>query len=232
VTLDQIRTNTVHDDDFNGLRSLAPSSTGLIMDIGANRGQSIASIKTIFPSAVIHAFEANPIFFEGLEELRRFFPQTLFVHRYGLGRERSNLRFYIPWVGSTPYLEESSTRRDYFDKPWVVEKFRSRGEMRLNETLVEVRPGDELRLDPDIVKIDVEGAEHDVLLGLRQTLQRARPTLLIENSDWTNVTAFLDTLDFVPFRWEGIHSRFVPFYGETTNAFYFHRSKTPGVAAP
>jgi FkbM family methyltransferase len=231
ATLDQIRTNTVHEDDFNGFRLLAPGSIGLIMDIGANRGQSIASLKAIFPNAVIHAFEANPMFFAGLEELRRLFPQSLVVHRHGLGRTRSTVQFFIPWVGSTPYLEESSTRRDYFDKPWVVEKFRSRGELRFDEIQVEVRPGDEMELDPEIIKIDVEGAEHDVLVGLRETLQRARPTLLVENSDWGSVTAFLDNLDYVPFRWEGNAGRFVPFHGETTNTFYFHRSRPPGVAA-
>jgi FkbM family methyltransferase len=232
ATLEQIRTQTVHDEDFNGFRRLAPGSVGLIMDIGANRGQSIASLKTIFPNVAIHAFEANPMFFEELEELRRIFPESLSVHRYGLGRARSTMQFYIPWVGSTPYLEESSTRRDYFDKPWVVAKFQSRGEMRLDETVVEVRPGDELDLDPDIIKIDVEGAEHDVLIGLRETVQRSRPTLLVENSDWHTVTAFLDKLDFAPFRWEGANKRFVPFYGETTNTFYFHRSKAPDVVAP
>ena len=222
----------MHDDDFNGFRSLALDPSALIMDVGANRGQSIASLKTIFPSGVVHAFEANPTFFEALEELHGVFPETLFVHRFGLGRTRSDLQFYVPWVGRTPYLEESSTRLDYFSKPWVVEKFRSRGEMQLVETLVEVRPGDELALDPDIIKIDVEGAELDVLIGLSETLQRAQPTLLVENSDWHNVTAFLDKLDFVPYRWEGISARFVPFYGETTNTFYFHRSKPPNVTVP
>jgi FkbM family methyltransferase len=33
---------------------------------------------------------------------------------------------------------------------------------------------------PSLVKIDVEGAEHEVLLGMRETLKRCRPNLLLE----------------------------------------------------
>jgi len=40
---------------------------------------------------------------------------------------------------------------------------------------------DEMRLaPPDLIKIDVEGAELDVLEGARHTLERYRPTMLIE----------------------------------------------------
>ncbi len=40
---------------------------------------------------------------------------------------------------------------------------------------------DELRLaPPELIKIDVEGAELDVLEGARETLERYRPTMLIE----------------------------------------------------
>ncbi len=40
---------------------------------------------------------------------------------------------------------------------------------------------DELR--PDLVKIDVEGHEHDVLLGMRTTLRELKPALVIECHD-------------------------------------------------
>jgi len=221
-TLQQLRNNCVHDADFSALRTLPPMD--LILDIGANRGQSIASIKAVLPNAKIHAFEANPLFFAGLEELQRNYPETLVVHCFGLGSKHGVLPFYIPWVGETPYLEECSTRPDYFEKPWVVEKFSARGAMRLEERIVEIRPGDELSLSPDFVKIDVEGAELDVLTGLRGTLERTKATLLVENSDWHNVTPFLQGLGYAPFRWETEGQKFVPYYGATTNTFYMHQS--------
>jgi FkbM family methyltransferase len=90
--LDQIRTNKVYDENFDGFRRLAPSSIGFFMDIGANRGQSIVSLKTIFQKAVVHAFEANLMFFAEFEELRRLLSRTLVVHCHGLGRDREEAK--------------------------------------------------------------------------------------------------------------------------------------------
>jgi hypothetical protein len=38
----------------------------LVVDIGANRGQSIDAIRLTYPDAEIHAFEPNPVLFERL----------------------------------------------------------------------------------------------------------------------------------------------------------------------
>ena len=131
---------------------------------------------------------------------------------------------YVPWASGRPFVEESSTRPDYFQKPWVAEKFRERGGLHFEQHTVEIRRGDELELVPDIVKIDVEGAELDVLTGLRNTILQHTPTLFVENSDWHNVTPFLSDLGYSPFRWTG--ADLVPFYGASTNAFYLQRSAT------
>lgn len=224
ATLAQIQAQLVHDDDYHGLPVAAARRAPVVLDIGANRGQSIVSLKQLFPDSTIHAFEPNPLFFPVLERLGEIYEGTLTVHQFGLSSRDTSVAFYVPWVGDVPYLEEASTRRDYFEKPWVEEKFRIRGELRLETTTVNVRRGDEFRLNPDIVKIDVEGAEFEVLRGLRDTVQTHAPILLVENSAWETVTPFLAELDYAPYRWEGEHQRFVPFYGATTNTFYFRQS--------
>ena len=48
------------------------------------------------------------------------------------------------------------------------------------ETPVEVRRIDDLGVDPDFVKLDLQGFEHAALLGMRETLERSRPVLLVE----------------------------------------------------
>jgi hypothetical protein len=49
-----------------------------------------------------------------------------------------------------------------------------------HEQVVEIVPLDELELAPSIVKIDVEGADYQILLGLRATIERYRPHILVE----------------------------------------------------
>ena len=220
-TLRQYSSGQLHDDEFAGFRRIS-APTRLILDVGANRGQSIATLKILFPDAIIHSFEANPLYGAVLKGLQTFFHGTVHAHGFGLGSQDATIPLYVPWVFDTPFLEESSTRLDYYEKPWVAEKFRERGGLRLEKHLVDIRRGDDLELAPDVIKIDVEGAEHDVLIGLRETVLRHTPTLFVENSDWNNVTSYLSDLGYSPYRWVG--DELVPFYGTTTNTFYLHNS--------
>ena len=65
-TLNQLKDETIHDKDFT-IFKFAKNKNPIIIDIGANRGQSIATFSTIFPNAKIHCFEANPFFFQSLK---------------------------------------------------------------------------------------------------------------------------------------------------------------------
>lgn len=58
---------------------------------------------------------------------------------------------------------------------------------------IEVRKGDTILrgVDPSFIKIDVEGMEMQVLAGLSETLERARPNLLVE-VDIANEGTFLE----------------------------------------
>jgi len=73
---------------------------------------------------------------------------------------------------------------------------------------------------PDIIKVDVEGAEASVMRGLRETIAEFHPALLVENSDWHGVTAILDQLGYRPFRYDPEGHKLIPFSGTTANTFY------------
>ena len=60
VTLGGYLSGQLHDEEFAGFRRIT-APVRLILDVGANRGQSIATLKVLFPDAIIHAFEANPL---------------------------------------------------------------------------------------------------------------------------------------------------------------------------
>lgn len=179
----------------------------------------MASLHAVFPAARIHSCEANPIVFPVLARVSETLRGRCQVNRFGLGMSDGEVTLYVPWVGDMPFLEESSTVLDYYEKPWVAQKFAERGGPRLQQLTVAIRRGGDLGLAPQVVKIGLEGAENAVVVGLAVTIRRSRPMLLVENSDWHNVTASLAAHGNKPYRYEPDAGAIVPFYGATTNAF-------------
>jgi hypothetical protein len=70
--------------------------------------------------------------------------------------------------------------------------------------------GDDLGLAPQVVKIDVEGAENDVIAGLAATIRRSRPMPLVENSDRHSCHRLLAAHGYKPYRYEPDVGAIVP----------------------
>ena len=234
ATREQLARQSVHDPDFQAFARYPffRRHARVVMDVGANRGQSIASFLATLPDVEIHTFEANPAFHGVLEAVAANCAGRIHVYPFGLGKEDASVDLYLPKTGELAFPEEASTRRDYFELPWVKQKFEDRGGLSLDVIVVDVKRGDGCALRPDIVKIDVEGAEADVLAGLQDTIAASRPVLLVENADWHTVTAFLSHRGYQPYRFiEADDGTLVPFFGETTNTFYIHQSRAAEVLA-
>ena len=217
----------IHDTDFFAFRQLN-RPLHQILDVGANRGQSIVSIRVLFPDVEIHSFEANKLLLPVLDELTRsLIPPPVIVYPFGLSDAGGVFKLFIPSASGKIFWEEASTSLQYYEKPWVAEKFRQRGGLQLEEVSCELRIGDDLSLNPDLIKVDVEGAESCVLRGLIQTIKRRRPVIMVENSDWYGVNEVLEPLGYSPFLYIHEQNRFVPQIGTSTNTFYIPVEDAP-----
>lgn len=225
--ISRFKRKVVHDTDFKAF-ALFERQVELILDVGANLGQSIASFRLVYPRAKIVSFEANPMLAEGLSRVAAALPGDNSVFHFGLGDEAGDFILNVPYVSNQAFLEEASISIDYYELPWVKQKFIDRGGLtRLEQVSCSLEKGDCRGFAPDIIKVDVEGAEARVLKGLRQTIETFQPIVFVENSDWHNVTSFMHELGYAPFRYEHENHRLVPFHGATTNAFYLSCRDAP-----
>ncbi len=148
-------------------RLCAPGKT--FIDIGAHIGSVVASVRTQVPSATIIAIEAIP---EKADHLRRTFP-TVQVHQVALGNSEGDVKFYI----DTKQSGYSSLFRPADRKADTVIEITvpiTRLDSLINSEAI------------DAIKIDVEGAELDVLRGSLSTITRNRPIIMFESGPPVN----------------------------------------------
>jgi FkbM family methyltransferase len=144
--------------------TLAPADT--FVDIGCNRGQILREAVRVAPHGRHIAFEPIPSL---AADLLRAFP-TIDCRQVALAAgpgtaEFCHFRSLDGWSG----LRRSPQISDRAGDPEYITVTVSTLDAELGEA------------EPRVVKIDVEGAELDVIEGGRSLLARARPVLIVEH---------------------------------------------------
>ncbi len=154
------------------------------------------------PTASIHAFEPNPILARRLERRFRSRPEVT-IRTLSLGDEAGTFVLFVPVYRRYVFdglasLDETSAQN------WLegrIHRF-DRSKLRLERIECTAVPLDDLDLAPAFVKLDIQGYEHRALLGARKTLERHRPSLLVE-SPAKETIAYLAALGYAPHAYDG-----------------------------
>ncbi len=187
-----------HEADFLALRVIPDGLPGCYVDVGANHGQSIESIKVVKKDARVVSFEANGMLAERL--INRYRGRTdITVQPFGLADEEMQRVLYVPSYKGFVYDGISS-----FDKAsaanWLSAEtlyWFAPEKLVLHETTCVTRRLDDQNLDPLFIKIDVQGYEYQVIKGGVETIRRHEPLLLIEDFHWeAEIGALLGSLGY------------------------------------
>ena len=142
-----------------------------VIDIGANVGYyTMVAAKLVGPTGCVHAFEAAPRTFAGLQTNATLNPAAnIHVHGQAVTDRYGETEFFTAAADRTGY----SSIRDLGEQTAAVATVPA---ISLDSILAEL-PRTRL------VKIDVEGAELLVLRGMRGLIERDRPHVLLELDD-------------------------------------------------
>jgi FkbM family methyltransferase len=156
---------------FHGLERVMRQRRGVFLDAGVNVGHTLIKVKAIDPDREYIGFEPNPHclrYTQQLIDLNQFSRCT--VVPVGISNRTGIIKLFM-----NPDADPSAT---------IVEGFREPERYRRTIT-VPVFVGDDVLetlgvSEVSIVKIDVEGAELDVVEGLERTLRRTLPYIFCE----------------------------------------------------
>jgi FkbM family methyltransferase len=152
---------------FRDMQRLATTDAPLVIDAGANRGQTIGEFRHTFPRSVIHSFEPGPTAFRMLQQ-NRGHPPGVHLNHMGLGSDTTTRQFYEgEFTESSSFLPFDQTSRgqvaDRVETPITSVDDYCRG----------------LGIDQvDILKSDTQGYDLEVLRGARCMLDDARIQLV------------------------------------------------------
>jgi len=130
------------------------------IDLGANKGVYTHLLARLVP--FVHAFEPNPKMFN---VLTRGLPENARSYEVALSDQSGSGELLVPMSGRT---------KSYSNQGASLSRQKVQGEHGVVQ--IETRTLDNV----GFIKIDVEGYEHSVLKGAKETLMHCRPTMLIE----------------------------------------------------
>jgi FkbM family methyltransferase len=202
--------------------SVLPSAGRLFLDIGANDGISARSFRLFNKATPILSIEPNPCH----EAALKWTKATLDMFDYKLiaaGAHRGELVLHTPVFRGIALDAYAAMDRSEAEKRLRKDMPSSVNRLSFIEVVVPVVPIDELGLAPDFVKIDVEGFEVEALRGMKATIERYRPVLMIE-SYAGSIAAIVDILrpfGYRPCVFDRRSETFRPYdNGEADNLFH------------
>ncbi|MGB0915375.1 MAG: FkbM family methyltransferase [Crocinitomicaceae bacterium] len=146
---------------------------GEFIDVGANIGLMSLFVASKFPKSITFGFEAHPNTFQlfqrniELNKLNNIFP----IHK-ALGSSEGKVQIFDNWHvnrgGASIVVQGEGSNS--FDVKMV----------RLDDQLNDSKP--------EMIKVDVEGAELDVLKGASELIKSNLPTLIVEISELRETT--------------------------------------------
>jgi FkbM family methyltransferase len=182
-------------------RLLNGENAPLILDVGANIGQSVDRFKSLFPAATIHSFEPSPLVFK-----------TLSAHCGGL----PGVRAWNCGVGSSDgmlaFLENDCPDMSSFLPPGTSCWGKVKGSVEVPVVTLDNFAKDNGIEFIHILKSDTQGYDFEVFKGARQLMEKGRIHLVYFEFIFSDMYEGLPTFDKV--------FRYLKDYGFHLVAFY------------
>lgn len=179
--------------DLDSLLSSRINEDPFILDVGAYTGTSLLRFKSIWPHCSVHCFEPTGEAFQILKNVASPYSKTVNLHQLAISDFNGVDSFFIQGInqGLNSLIPRNVFAKDslYISNIQKLTETEKRAELNeLNKEVIKVEVRtldyvDEITDFPtiDLLKIDVQGAESQVLKGARKVLEKTQ-NILVEIS--------------------------------------------------
>ncbi len=136
----------------------------VVWDVGAHLGWHAVVAASVTPSVTVEAFEPHPTVAERLREVAAATGKDIAVHEVALGDRDDTVAFSSDPAPAARVADSQATPVES-----TIDVEQARG-----DSLVAA----DTAAPPNVLKIDAEGADADVLRGVRETIETHRPRLV------------------------------------------------------
>ena len=138
----------------------------IIIDVGANEGQSINRFSLIFNDCIIHSFEPIKKCFD---RMIKYYPNKKFIkNNYALSDKNTNKKFFINKHSYTSSFSKINKNYNEFNKKNKIVKTSEVKTLTL-DTYINLYNIKKI----DILKIDTQGHELHILKGAKNVLKKS-----------------------------------------------------------
>ena len=152
----------------------------VIVDVGASRGLSVASMLMLKPQAQIIAFEPLADLADRLEARYRD-RSNVSVFARALSRDSGNMEIFIPIYRGC--IMDTLAALNHDDAEGWINSDRvfwfNKNELVIKHQYVDVVRLDDMHIKPDILKIYAQGHEPEVIAGGEATIRNNKPAILV-----------------------------------------------------
>jgi len=184
--VNKLFTKFIYDTDFKIIKILKKNNyfedlKRPIIDIGANDGISYKFIRNFLKNNLIYSFEPLKIKFNQLKKLRNK-DKNYKILNYGLSNKVTLKKIYVPFFKKYALSSFAGLNKRFISlrlkESIFVRNLLNR--IKFKSQFIKLKKLDDMNLNPNFIKIDVEGHEYECILGSIKTIKKNKPILLIE----------------------------------------------------
>ena len=172
-----------HEKDYYGILKLCKKTKKRsIIDVGANVGISTLGFRKLGFINPVYLFEPNYLLYKNYLIKIKKENKNIFIKNLALSNKKQKKKLYIAdYKGQTLHYLSS------FDKKYILNSIKIfflsvKNKIRIISKNVNCEKFDSIKLKypPIFIKLDTEGHDYEVLLGMKKTIIKNNPVFLIE----------------------------------------------------